>query len=553
MEALMTYSTRCATSIFACLALASAAGAAKTARADDSTAHGGDHAAVVEEALGTVDFQVSCTAASQPAFDRALGFLHHMMYEQARAGFQEIVATDPECAMAHWGVATTLFQPLWPTRPSADDLMRGWTEIQNAKETGPASERERHLVAATEAFYREPETADWWTRIERWAAAMEAAYRAQPEDPDIAALYALSRLALAPTADDRAPLHAEAETVLRGVYDQVPTHPGAVHYTIHANDATGRADRSLDIVKSYGEIAPEIAHALHMPSHIFVRLGDWPGVVEWNRRSADAALKHPAGDAVSHHYLHAADYLLYAFLQRGEDERAAAVLDEAMAQGNHQASFISAFHAAAMPARYAVERREWAEAAALEPRAPDYLPWDKALWAEGMTWLARGLGSVHTGDLEGAREAEARLAALRDQATAGGEKGFATYIEIDRLILAGWLAQAQDEAAEAVELIGSAAELEGTVEKHPVTPGALLPPYEALGDLLLDLGRPDEALAAYRASSEVWPGRFNTLLGAARAAAAGGDEAAAADYYAQLLEVAKASDRPALSEAQQHL
>jgi tetratricopeptide (TPR) repeat protein len=382
---------------------------------------------------------------------------------------------------------------------------------------------------------------------------MEVAYRAHPEDLDTAALYALSRLALAPMADDRAPLHAEAEAVLRGVYDQEPTHPGAVHYTIHANDATGRADRSTDIVMSYGEIAPEVAHALHMPSHIFVRLGAWPEVVEWNRRSADAALKHPAGDAVSHHYLHAADYLLYAFLQRGEDERAAAVLDEARSYANHQASFISAFHAAAMPARYAVERREWAEAAALEPRSPDYLPWDKALWAEGLSWLARGLGGVHTGDLERAREAEGKLAALRDQATAGGEKGFATYIEIDRLILAGWLARSQNAAEEAVKLISSAAELEGTVEKHPVTPGALLPPYEALGDLLLDLGRPTEALEAYRASSAIWPGRFNTLLGAARAAAAAGDEAAADDYYAELLELAAGSARPALSEAQQHL
>jgi tetratricopeptide (TPR) repeat protein len=554
MEVLMPRSTRRATSIFSCLVMASAAGAADIARADDPAAHGaGDHAAVTGEALGTVDFGVSCSEAVQPAFDRALSFLHHMMYEQARAAFDEIVDADPDCAMAHWGVATTLFQPLWPTRPSADELRRGWEEIQTAKAEAPATERERHLVAATEAFFREPETADWWTRIERWADAMEAAYRAQPEDPDTAALYALSRLALAPTADDRAPLHAEAETVLRGVYDEVPTHPGAIHYTIHANDAADRADRSLDIVKSYGEIAPEVPHALHMPSHIFVRVGAWPEVVEWNRRSADAALKHPAGDAVSHHFLHAADYLLYAFLQRGADERAAAVLDEAMAQSNHQPSFISAFHAAAMPARYAVERREWAAAAALEPRSPDYLPWDQALWAEGMTWLARGLGSVHTGDLEGAREAEARLATLRDQATAGGEPAFATYIEIDRLILAGWLARAQGEAEEAVELISSAAELEGTVEKHPVTPGALLPPYEALGDLLLDLDRPEEALEAYRASSEVWPGRFNTLLGAARAAAASGDEAAAEDYYGALLELAADSDRPALAEAQQHL
>jgi tetratricopeptide (TPR) repeat protein len=538
--------------VFAPFAMLIAAGAAKTIHADEAAMHG-DHAVVAgEELLGTVDFQVSCAEAAQPAFDRALGFLHHMMYEQARSAFEGIVETDPGCAMAHWGVATTLFQPLWPTRPSADDLMLGWDEIQDAKAMEPATERERHLVAATEAFFREPETADWWTRIDRWADAMETAYGAAPEDPDTAALYALSRLALASVAENRAPLQDEAETVLRGIYQQLPDHPGAVHYTIHANDAAGRADRSLDIVESYGEIAPEVPHALHMPSHILVRLGEWPGVIEWNRRSADAALQQPAADAVSHHYLHAADYLLYAFLQGGEDERASAVLEEAAAKPKHQASFISAFHSAAMPARYAVERRQWTEAAALEPRSPDYLPWDSALWAEGLSWLARGLGDLHGGDLEGAREAEGRLVALRDKARSGGEHGFATYIEIDRLILAGWIA-AQDDPEGAVKLVRSAAELEATVEKHPVTPGALLPPYEALGDLLLDLGRPGEALEAYRASSEVWPGRFNTLLGAARAAAAAGDEAAAAENYARLLELAGSSDRPAVSEARQYI
>jgi hypothetical protein len=532
--------------------IAASASATNPSYADDAALHG-DHAAVAgEEVLGTVDFRVSCAEPAQPAFDRAMGFLHHMMYEQARAAFESIVETDPACAMARWGVATTLFQPLWPTRPSSDDLMRGWAEIQDAKAMNPATERERLLVAATEAFFREPETADWWTRIERWAEAMETAYGAEPEDTDTAALYALSRLALAPVAEDRDPLYDEAETVLRGVYDQMPTHPGAVHYTIHANDAVGRADRSLDIVKSYGEIAPQVAHALHMPSHIFVRLGEWPAVIDWNRRSADAALQHPAGDAVSHHYLHAADYLLYAFLQGGEDDRAFAVLEETTEKPNHQASFISAFHSAAMPARYAVERRQWAEAAALEPRSPDYLPWDSALWAEGLSWLARGLGALHGDDLEGAREAEGKLVALRDQARSGGEQGFATYIEIDRLILAGWI-EAQDDPEDGVRLVRSAAELEGTIEKHPVTPGALLPPYEALGDLLLDLGRPGEALQAYRASGEVWPGRFNTLLGAARAAAAAGDEPAAADYYARLLDLAAGSSREAVSEARAYL
>ena len=538
---------------FACLLVASALGAANAVLADDAEPHADHSAAHGQELLGTVDFRVSCAEATQPAFDRALGLMHHMMYEQARSGFAQIAETDPECAMAHWGIATTLFQPLWPTRPSADELQQGWTEIQKAKDLEPGSERERHLAAATEAFFRDPETADWWTRIERWADGMETAYQASPNDLDTAALYALSRLALSPVTKDRGPLHDEAEAVLRQIYQQVPTHPGAVHYSIHATDADGRADRALEMVESYGEIAPQVPHALHMPTHIYVRLGAWPEVIEWNRRSADAALEYPVGDAISGHYPHAADYLLYAHLQRGEDGLARAVLEEILAQENYQPVFTSAFHLAAMPARYAVERRQWEEAAAIEPRSPDYLPWDNALWAEGMSWLARGLGALHTGDLEGARAAEERLTALRGEAKAAGEEAFATYIEIDRQILSGWIAWAEDRPDEAVALIREAAELEGTVEKHPVTPGALMPPYEALGDLLLDHDRPYESLAAYRASDEVWPGRFNTLLGAARAAAATGNDAAASDDYARLLELAGSSERQALSEAQEYL
>lgn len=504
-------------------------------------------------ALGTVDFDVSCAEASQPAFDRALALMHHMMYQQARVAFQGIAEEDPRCAMAHWGIATTLFQPLWSARPSADDLARGEREIDEAEELQPGSERERRLVAATGAFFRDPEAGGWWPRIRRWADAMETAYRASPEDHDTAALYALSRLALSPVAEDRAPLHDEAEAVLRDIYDKVPTHPGAIHYSIHATDVDGRADRALDMVATYGDIAPSVPHALHMPTHIYVRLGRWPEVIQWNQRSAEAALDYPVGGATAFHYAHAADYMLYAHLQRGEDELARKVMQRAFDRHPYQQVFASAFHLAAMPARYAVERREWDEAAALEPRTPEYLPWDNALWAEAMTWFGRGLGELHTGHLEDARAAEKRLAALRDDARKADEQGFATRIEIDRLILAGWIARMEDRPDDAVELVRAAAELEGTIEKHPVTPGALLPPHEALGDLLLDLDRPAEALAAYQASDEVWPRRFNTLLGAARAAKAAGDEEAARAWYEMLLEVAGDSGRVGLSEAKVYL
>lgn len=500
------------------------------------------------DAIGHVDFGAACAEEVRADVDHALGLMHHMMYERARSTFQEIIEADPDCAMAYWGVATTLFQPIWGTRPSAEELQRGWEMIEQARDRAD-SDREAQLIEATAAFFTEPETADFGTRIHRWIDAMEVAHAAHPDDPDVSALYALSRLTLAQRVDERDALFEEAEAVLRAVFEEIPTHPGAIHYAIHATDVDGRAENALDKVEAYAGIAPEVPHALHMPSHIYVRLGDWPEVIEWNRRSADAALHHMVGDAVSHHYIHAIDYMAYAHLQRGEDDRAEAIAEEALTRDSHQASFVSAFHAAAMPARLAVEQRDWARAAALEPRMPDYLPWDAAPWPEGMTWYAKGLGALHGGDLDAARAAEARLGELRDAAEAAGESAMATYIEIDRRLLAGRIALAEGDAEKAVEITRSAAELERTIEKHPVTPGALQPPSEALGDLLMDLDRPAEALEAYAASDAIWPGRYYTLSGAARAAEALGDEQAAREWRERLLATAPDSQRLSTDEA----
>lgn len=505
--------------------------------------------------LGAVEFGVSCAPDVRADFDRALALLHHMMYQESRKAFEAIAAEDPDCAMAQWGIAMTLFQPLWPARPGPDQLRRGWEAVQRAKTLGPGTDRERAFVAAAEAFFREPESADWWTRIRRWAEAMEAAYRERPDDIETAAFYALSQLAVGPVTDGRMAHQARAAEVLLGIHEREPNHPGAIHYTIHANDVDGRAGRSLAIVRSYDDIAPSVAHALHMPTHIFVRLGEWPEVIEWNRKSADAALRSSAGaDAISLHYVHAMDYLLYAHLQRGEDQKARAVLDEVRGKGPYQEDFASAFHLAAMPARHAVERRDWAEAAGLTSRSPASLAWDRYPWAEALTWLGRGLGAVHTGDLAAARQAESRMQGLRDRAEAQGERDFARYIEIDRLILAAWLARAEGEPERAVTLARSAGELERQVQKHPITPGALMPAYEALGDLLLELNRPADALEAYETSRDVWPRRFNTLLGAARAARGAGDTERARDYYAELVDVVgPTADRAELREAREFL
>lgn len=499
---------------------------------------------------GDVNFNSSCEEIVQDDIDNAVAKLHNMIYIAAREDFEEITKADSTCAMAYWGIATTLFQPLWGTRPGEVELQRGWQNINRAREL-VESDREKALIESTAGFFKDPDTAGFWTRIERWAEGMEDAYEVYPNDEDIASLYSLSLLTLAQRADDRSRLHDEAETILREIYEKNPSHPGAIHYSIHATDIDGRAGNALDIVEAYGQIAPDNPHALHMPSHIYVRLGDWPRVIDWNKRSAEAALKHSADGGVSHHYIHANDYLVYAYLQQGEEEKIGPILEEVQSKEQHQASFVSAFHFAAMPARIAVELRDWEKASSLEPRSPEYLPWDASQWAEGMTWLARGLGSIHTGNLNAAIEAEQQLTNLRESAIADDARGMANYIEIDRRILGGWIAHKRGNTEVAVETIRSAAELEKATEKHPVSPGALLPPNEALGDLLMALDRPKDALSAYEESDAIWPERYNTLLGAARAAKEADEDRVAQRFYERLLDITKAgdTDRSGIDEA----
>lgn len=498
--------------------------------------------------IGTVNFQADCDDSVRADVDHALGMMHHMMYTQAHAEFGDILQTDSDCAMAHWGVATSLFQPLWGTTPSTEDITRGRQAIQQAR-NAVADERERLLINATAAFF-EPDTDQLRERLAGWIGGMEQAYQAFPDDANVATLYALSRLTLALSAEDRKALHNEAEEVLRAVWETEPTHPGAVHYSIHATDADGRAGNATAIVDSYTGIAPSVPHALHMPSHIYVRLGDWPRMIGWNQKSADVAINHKVDGATSFHYVHALDYLVYGHLQRGEDSAARSVWESAQANGPHQANFPGAFHLASIPARLAVEARDWEAAAAIAPRTVDYISWDKFAWPEALSWFARGLGAVHTSDLEAARDAERRLETLAEAAQSAADQRFSTYIEVDRRILAGWIAKAEGEPERAIELMRSAGELEATVEKHPVTPGTLLPPFEALGDLLFALDRPAEALAAYQQSDRTWPNRYNTLEGAARAADLAGDTKSAGQWAGRLLEIAPQTERGSIKRMQ---
>jgi len=507
--------------------------------------------------LGRVDFPVSCSEQAQVGFDRAVALLHHMTYPQAREAFQLVATTEPDCAMAHWGIAMTLFQPLWPTRPRPEALQRGWEAVQTAKGLEPPTERERLLVAAAEAFFLEPESSDYWLRIRRWEQAMEKVYASFPEDPEAAAFYALAHLATAPS-DTISREHSDraAEILLR-VYARNPDHPGAMHYLVHANDVPGRERESLEVTRKYEAVAPRNPHALHMPTHIYTRLGDWNAVVRGNLRAAEAALEHPAGDQgqfVWDELPHAIEYLVYAYLQKGSDDRAAEQLERLRGTAGLEPSFKTAFHLASTQARHALERRAWDEAALLVPREPATLDWDRFTWPEAIARFARGLGAAHLGKVEEARAAGERLEELEAATRRAGEDLFARNIRVLRLELNAWVAHAEGRRESSVALMREAAELETSTPKHAVTPGPTLPAHELLGDLLMEQAQPAEALAAYTRSMELYPRRFNGLLGAARAARELGDASRARSLYRELLEVADGGTRqPALGEAREYL
>jgi tetratricopeptide (TPR) repeat protein len=494
-----------------------------------------------DAALGNVDFPISCSKPAQAEFNRALALLHHMTYPQAREAFEQVAKTDPNCAMAHWGIAMTLFQPLWPTRPGPAELRRGWDEVQKAKSLELPTSRERLFVAAVEAFFREPESPDYWERIRRWEQAMEKVHSAFPDDPEATAFYALAQLATTP-ANKISREHADrAAGLLLGVLKRNPDHPGAMHYLVHANDVPGREREEFDVICGYEKVAPRNPHALHMPTHIYTRIGDWERVIRGNLLAAEAALEHPAGNRgqfVWDEFPHAIEYLIYAYLQKGADDQAAAQLKRLQETERMEPTFKVAFHLASTQARYHLERRAWGEAMSLAPREPATLEWDRFPWPEAVTWFARGLAAAHQGKVDEARRSEKRLQELENAAGKSGEQLFARNIRVLGLEVRAWLAHAERDKESALKLMREATELEESTPKDAVTPAPTLPARELMGDLLLEQRRPAEALVAYKRSLELYPRRFNSLLGAARAARAAGDQDAARSFYRQLLDVA---------------
>ena len=497
------------------------------------------------EKIGNVNFPISCGAAEQEQFNRAVAILYSFWYAEALKAFTSLVENNPDCAMGYWGIAMSLWHPLWQP-PDVETLKKGWAAVEKAKALNVKTERERDYIAAIEAFYMDSEVLDHRTRALAYEKAMEQIYLRYPEDREAAVFYALALNATALPTDKTYENQHKATEILLKVFAEKPEHPGAAHYLIHNNDYPALADRALFAARRYASIAPSVPHALHMPSHIFTRLGLWQESIHTNRASATAAKRNSSW----FEQLHAMDYLVYAYLQGAQDREAKRVLDEANIIGKVASdNRASAYALAAIPARYAIERRQWDAAVALEPRQSRYI------YTEAITYFARAMGSARNGDLTTAREDIEKLESLRDALLNVEQSYWAVQIEVQHQAASAWLAYAEGKNDEALQLMISAAELEGSTEKHPVTPGAIVPAHELLGELLLELGKPEQALSEFETSLLSSPNRFNTFYGAARAAELLSDKEKTRDFYEKLVALCENADseRPELLEARAFL
>ena len=502
------------------------------------------------EKLGNVHFSVSCGPDAQRQFDRALAMLHNFWYPQGLEAFSKLASTNPDCGMAYWGIAVSArANPLVGSLDAAA-LERGSEAVAKAKAAGAPTPRERDYIAAIDAYYHDWQQSNYSTRVLAYEAAMEAVYRRYPDDHEGALFYALAineAVTVLP-ADKSHARPLKAGQILERVLAAHPDHPGALHYLIHTYDFPSLAVRALPAAERYAEVAPSAPHARHMPSHVFSMLGMWQESIRSNRASLDVAKT----------YVHAMDFMVYAYLQGAQDREAKRLLDESTALLGSQAS--PAAHSptgavlgvqtafAAIPARYALERSQWAEARAL-PVRPSYAA------ADAITYFARAMGAARSADVLAARKEIEQLQSLRGSLTRAGDVYWAEQVGIQRLAAEAWTEYAAGDKRQALERMQAAADLEDASEKHVAMENRLWPMRELFGELLLALNRPAEALRAFELSSKTAPNRFRGLYGAARAAERMGDRTLARQYYQKLVTLCRHSDtdRVELNEARAFL
>ncbi len=515
---------------------------------------------------GAVDFPISCKPDVQADFVRGVALLHSFFYEEARDLFTSVAERDPACAIAHWGVAMTLWHPIW-TAPNPEEMSAGRAAAERAMKL-QATPRERGFIEAINAYYTTSDapmsTPVGQTchgpigatgRVAAYQRAMQRHYEKFPKDFETRVFHAFALLSVGysiPT-DTTLTYQKAAGKLLEKLWKENPQHPGVTHYIIHSYDYPSLARQGLPAAKAYADIAPWVPHALHMPSHIFTRLGMWDESVETNQASAEASRAHAAQKkrtAAEVEELHALDYMMYSYLQEGRDAQAREVLESvsSIKATFPELDFVGAYAMASVPARYALERNAWDEAAAL--KIPERAQWQRYPFVEALFEYSHALGSLHAGDKDTARKAIERMQSLHTATTEPKYDYFKKQLDLQIKAASAWLAHAEGRDDEAVAALRAAADAEDALGKAPVSPGALVPAREQLGELLLALKRPKEALAAYEAALKIYPGRFNALYGAADAAEHAGDKKRARKYFAALLKQVPAdSPRKELARA----
>jgi tetratricopeptide (TPR) repeat protein len=509
--------------------------------------------------LGTVNFPTSCNASAQKRISRGAALLHSFGYEEARLAFNEAAKADPSCGMAYWGVARTWYHPIWAP-PSPDELKQGSEALKRALTTGAKTERERDYINALAVFYNEWPTVDHGSRAKAYEQALAKVCQRHPDDDEAAIFQALQLVAIGyldPT-DKTYAWQKQGGEILNAVLPRHQNHPGVAHYIIHSLDYPSTAELALNAARAYAKIAPDSPHALHMPSHIFTRLGLWDDSVASNTVSAKSAVaqaRRLRGGGGAFDQLHAMDYLVYAYLQQGRDKSAQNVLAQMSAITQlDENQFAAAYAFAALPARWTLERHDWKAAAALEVK-PAWFPWNRFRNAEALVHYAKAIGAARGGDVAAARRSVEELATIRRVLPASRDYDWSGSIGAQWESATAVIAFAEGKKDEGLRLLRTAAEHEDAVDKHPVTPGALLPVREILADLLLESRAPADALKEYEAVLKTAPRRFNATAGAARAADEAGNKAKAREYAMQLLKIAKNAEasRPELAWARGYI
>ena len=506
----------------------------------------GHHHVLTDQEIGSVHFATSCAKTTEGSFNRAVALLHSFQYEDSRRAFEAISRQDPTCALAYWGVAMSHYHGLWRNGDTAAGR-EAWHRANEIAQANPkTTAREHAYIDALGEIYRQDGENDYAHDLafEQKMGTLQATY---PDDSEAAIFRALALDITAPKTDKTFSHQDQCGAILEPIFQKQPTHPGVAHYLIHCYDNPVLAEKGLTAARAYAKIAPASAHANHMPSHIFTRVGSWEESINSNKRSAGLASQAEGtsknGEARDQR-LHALDYLEYAYLQSGQVKNAKAILEEVKSLPPVPGMTLTGNYAtAAIPARYTIELGKWQEASDLRARS------EGALWTQAITWMAVGVGSARSNHLEHAAQAEQTLAALRDAIAKQNNTYWSNQVEVQRREVAGWIAEERGKHEDGLTMMRSAADLEDSMDKDAVTPGAITPAREMLAELLLLARRPQEALTEYEVVLKIAPKRFNALSGAASAAKASGNASVASRYFQELVQISVGEERPELIAA----